>query len=77
MSEILNDIQVKFPKFDLKKLNTGQAKKIANSFFKTKKSRGMFGTKDLKNIKHKGGNVFSSFEENEKKFYRLELTTEQ
>lgn len=77
MSKILEDIQDEFPNFNLNKLKTGQAKKIANSFFRTKKARSKFGTKDLKNIKNKGQNVFSSFEENAETFYKLELTQEQ
>lgn len=78
MSEILKDIQVKFPKFNLNKLKTGQAKKIANSFFRTKGKRlSIYSAENLKKIKKGGKNIFSSFEENGEIFYKLELVQEQ
>ena len=78
MSEkLIQKIRDNFPKFNLRKLSTGQAKKIANTFFKTKKSRGMFGTKDLIKIRINNKNIFSEIQEDEDSFYRLELNSEQ
>lgn len=78
MSEIkIQEIRDNFPKFDLRKLSAGQAKKIANKFFKTKKYRGMFGTKDLIKVRINNRNIFSEIQEDEISFYRLELDLEQ
>lgn len=73
----IQEIRDNFPKFNLRKLTAGQAKKIANKFFKTKKYRGMFGTKDLIKIRINNKNIFSKIQEGETSFYILELNSEQ